>query len=81
MAWAQIEWRTTGSGELQYRRQGQHANISFAGPAAELVYEVIPLCRMFALESNAKNLSRVSAIGKTNTSQGYNSVRSSSQKD
>jgi hypothetical protein len=66
MAWAQIEWRTTRSGELQYRRQGQHANISFAGPAAELVCEVIPLCRILTLESNANNLCCASATRTVN---------------
>jgi hypothetical protein len=35
-------------------QQGWHANISFAAPATEMVSEVIPLSRMFALESNAK---------------------------
>ena len=36
--------RSTRSGDLQCPLLGWHANISFAGPAAELVSEVIPLC-------------------------------------
>src|SRR5580658_10298269 len=41
-------------------RQGRHANCSFAGPAAELVCEVISLSWKGARESNAKNLLRSS---------------------
>jgi hypothetical protein len=55
-----MEWRTTGSGEIAMPQQGWHANISFAGPAAELVYEVISLSRILVPESNAKNSFRES---------------------
>src|SRR5208337_2777807 len=54
MAWTQIEWRNNGVRRIARLRQGRHANISFAKPAAELVLEVISLCRMFGLESNSK---------------------------
>jgi hypothetical protein len=42
--------------------QGWHANISFAGPAAELVCEVMSLWRKLELESNAKNLWLASSL-------------------
>jgi hypothetical protein len=43
MAWAQIEVENNRVRRIAMPRQGWHANISFARPAAELVYEVIPL--------------------------------------
>src|SRR5258708_36376818 len=65
MAWAQIEVENNRVRRLQCRHRGWHANIRFAGPAAEPVCEVIPLCSKFALESNANYWLRSSKKSKT----------------